>query len=244
MTGFLTTKKGRKNYFVVLNVYDEGGKRKPKWIDTGIAVEGNNKRKANEKLVEILAEYSKSGVDLTKDDDFVSFIQLWLETLRPNISPVTYEGYKYALKSHVLPYFEPKGLKVTQVTPAVVQKYVNHKLNAGLSANTVLKHLANISKCFDSAVRQNIIAYNPVKRIDLPKKVRYTGAKHYNEKQIEQLLECAKGDPLEIVIRLALFYGLRRSDAYVKQKSKLFSVQQRDLVHRGIVLKTTSKTLQ
>jgi integrase len=51
-----------------------------------------------------------------------------------------------------------------------------------------------------------------VKRIDLPKKIRYTGAKHYNEKQIEQLLECSKGDPLEIVILLTVFYGLRRSE--------------------------------
>ena len=46
----------------------------------------------------------------------------------------------------------------------------------------------------------------------MPKKVKFTGAKHYNEKQIEQLLECSKGDPLEIVIMLTLFYGLRRSE--------------------------------
>ena len=72
--------------------------------------------------------------------------------------------------------------------------------------------MANISKCLNSAVRQNIIAFNPVKRIDLPKKQRFTGAKYYNEKQIEQLLSLSKGDPLEIVILLTVFYGLRRSE--------------------------------
>jgi len=46
----------------------------------------------------------------------------------------------------------------------------------------------------------------------MPKKVKYTGAKRYNEKQIERLLECSKGDALEIVILLAIFYGLRRSE--------------------------------
>jgi integrase len=46
----------------------------------------------------------------------------------------------------------------------------------------------------------------------MPKKIKYTGAKHYNEKQIEQLLDCSKGDPLEIVILLTVFYGLRRSE--------------------------------
>ncbi|MDR2168144.1 MAG: site-specific integrase [Clostridiales bacterium] len=46
----------------------------------------------------------------------------------------------------------------------------------------------------------------------MPKKVKYTGAKHYNERQIEQLLEISKDNPLEIVIKLTLFYGLRRSE--------------------------------
>jgi integrase len=46
----------------------------------------------------------------------------------------------------------------------------------------------------------------------MPKKIKYTGAKHYNEKQIEKLLECSKGDSLEIVILLTVFYGLRRSE--------------------------------
>ena len=89
-----------------------------------------------------------------------------------------------------------------------------------LSPNTVIKHLRNISKCLDSAVCQNIITFNPVKRIEMPKKVKYTGAKFYNKNQIERLLDCVKDDPLEIVIWLTIFYGLRRSEAYVKQKLK------------------------
>lgn len=89
--------------------------------------------------------------------------------------------------------------------------YVIFKLKT-LSPNTVRKHLANISKCLDSAVRQSMISFNPVKRIDLPKKVKYTGAKHFNEEQIECLLNYSKGDPLEIVILLTVFYGLRKCE--------------------------------
>jgi len=81
-----------------------------------------------------------------------------------------------------------------------------------VSANTTRKHLANISKCLDSAVRQNVIAFNPVKRVDQPKKQKFTGVKYYNERQIEQLLNCSKNDPLEIVVLLTVFYGLRRSE--------------------------------
>jgi len=211
MTGSIQTKKGRTNYFAVLNIYDDFGKRKPKWIDTGITVKGNNKRKADAKLNEILVEYNTAKIDLSKDIVFTEFMTNWLENLKYSIAETTYDGYSLVLKAHILPFFESKKIKVRDLTPAHIQQYVNFKMKS-LSPNTIIKHLRNISKCLDSAVRQNIIAFNPAKRIDMPKKIKYTGAKHYNEKQIEQLLEYSKDDPLKIVILLTVFYGLRRSE--------------------------------
>jgi len=211
MTGSIQQKSNRRNYFALLNVYDEQGKRKQKWVDTGVPVKGNNKRVANKRLQEILLEHGRDGVDMTKDGLFVDFLKDWLDIWRMSISPTTYDSYKMTMDVHILPYFEKKRLKVTDVSPAIIQQYVNFKLKE-LSPNTVRKHLANISKCLDSAVKQNIIVTNPVKRIELPKKVKFTGAKHYNERQIEMLLECCKGDPLEGVILFTLFYGLRRSE--------------------------------
>ena len=80
----------------------------------------------------------------------------WLELLRPSISPTTYDAYRMAINAHVLPYFEGKKLKVTEITPAIIQQYINFKLKE-LSPNTVRKHLANISKCLDGAVKQNML---------------------------------------------------------------------------------------
>ena len=102
-----------------------------------------------------------------------------------------------------------------------VQQYVNFKLKT-VSPNTVRKHLWNLSKCFDSAVKQNIIAFNPVKGIDMPKKIKYTGAKYYTEKQIDDLLAVIKGDIIEGVILVAIFYGMRRSDEDCKHKTKKY----------------------
>jgi len=212
ITGCIQTKEGRSNYYIVLSSYDDAGKRVRKWVYTDIPIKGDNKRKIKDRLKEMLAEYDGSGVDITKDAFFVDFMIEWFETLKMSVASTTYNSYSYTLSSHIIPYFKARKLKVKDITPAVIQKYVNDKLKGGLSANTVRKHLVNISKCLDSAVRQNQIPFNPVKRIEMPKKERYTGAKHYNEKQIEQLLEISKGDPLEIVILLTLFYGLRRSE--------------------------------
>ena len=49
----------RNIYQVVLSYRDNNGKRKQKWISTGISVKGNNKRLANEKLEVIKQNYTK-----------------------------------------------------------------------------------------------------------------------------------------------------------------------------------------
>lgn len=212
MTATLQIKKNRPNYYVLIRYKDETtGKERQKWIQTDIAVKGNNKRKAEKKLREVLAEYEQDGVDLGKDILFTDFIKIWLENLKPSISPVTYDGYYLVIYNQVIPYFEPKKLKVQEITPLHIQQYINFKLKK-VSPNTVIKHIRNISKYLNSAVRQNIIPFNPAQRIDLPKKVPYTGAQFYNERQIEQLLVACKGDILEPIVLFAVFYGLRRSE--------------------------------
>lgn len=213
MTATINAKKDRPNYFVVIRYIDESGKERQKWITTDIPVKGNNKRRAEAKRAEIEAKYKNDKINISKDALFVDFISQWLETLYISkaIVSTTYDGYKLILEGHILPFFKPLKLDVRDITPAHIQKYVNFKLKT-LSPNTVIKHLHNISKCLDSAVRQNMIAFNPVSRIDRPKKIRYTGAKHFNEKQIELLLSAVKGDILETVILFGIFYGLRRSE--------------------------------
>jgi len=212
VTGSIQTKAGAKNYYAVISYTGEDGNRKQKWVSTGVPVKGNNKRKAEVRIREIIAEYEEDGVGIARDIYFVDFLVQWLEILKISIADSTYRSYSYTMSGHILPYFKPKKLKLKDVTPTVIQRYVTDKITNGLSPNTIRKHLANISKCLDSGVKMGLLASNPVKKIELPKKERFTGAKFYNQQQIEQLLEISKNDPLEIVILLTLFYGLRRSE--------------------------------
>ena len=56
ITGSLQTKKGY--YYVCINLKDLNGKRKVKWVSTGLPVDGTSKRKINGVYHEILAEYN------------------------------------------------------------------------------------------------------------------------------------------------------------------------------------------
>ena len=132
-----------------------------------------------------------------------------------------------SIQAKIIPFFEPKKLKVRDVTARHIQVYVDFKLET-VSPNTVRHHITNLSTCFKSAIEQRLITFNPVDGVKKPKKQKYTGAQFYNEQQIDELLTATKGDIIEGVILFAAFYGLRRSEAYVKQKLKFFKVFKAD----------------
>ena len=182
MTGTVQIKKNRPNYYIVLDYTDSTGKRKRPWITTDIPVKGNNKRLANAKLKEVLSEYENKQIDLSKDILFTNFITQWLENLRHSISLSTYDCYRATLKKHIIPYFAPKKIRIKDLTPLHIQQYINYMMKI-ISPNTIIKHIANISKCLDSAVRQNIIAFNPSRAY--PVIAKWT-KKEYNNVEVKK----------------------------------------------------------
>ena len=81
----------------------------------------------------------------------------------------------------------------------------------GLSANTVIHHHAIIRKALDYAYKMDVIQNNPADKVQRPKKEQYIGS-FYNENELNELFEKSKDDPLNLMIRVASYYGLRRSE--------------------------------
>ena len=153
MTATLQVKKDRPNYYILIRYKDElTGKERQKWITTDISVKGNNKRKAETRLKEVLIEFLREQTDFSKNGLFIDFMREWLENLKPSVEETTHERYVLIFKKYIIPFFEPKRLKVKEITPVHIQQYINFALQK-VSANTVHKHLANISRCLNSAVR-------------------------------------------------------------------------------------------
>ena len=57
----------------------------------------------------------------------------------------------------------------------------------------------------------NLIPSNPADKIQRPKKEQYIGG-FYNENELNELFEKSKDDPMELMILMTAFYGLRRSE--------------------------------
>ena len=95
--------------------------------------------------------------------------------------------------------------------------------------NTVIRRHANIHSSLEYAVQLKLLKDNPANRVSRPEENTYE-AKYYSVEEMMQLFKAAHGDPLEICIFLAAFYGMRRSEALGVRWSSI------DLVNKTITV--------
>lgn len=207
-------KKGRI-YYAVVSIPVGGGKYKAKWVSTRCA----KKTEAAKAMRNILNRMENGETFAACPYTFVEYLDYWLrEVIRPQIEATTYEGYEHNFKQHIWPYFEPLHLKLEQVKLAHLQQFVRDLHDhgrkdgrGGLSAPSIKKYMANISKALDYAVKVGWIAQNPARYVEYPKEKAFVGS-FYTTAEIEKLLEAAKGSTIETPVILATHYGLRRGE--------------------------------
>ncbi|MBR5273234.1 MAG: site-specific integrase [Clostridia bacterium] len=223
VTGHLTERNNK--WYAVINLYDENRKRKPKWQNLHIEANRGTRREAEQRLHQILGQYNTDDLYLydtmshsARERSRIAHMQVidylpeWLESHKINISQVTYDGYKTMINSRMIPFFGKFGdLKVKDITGDEINDYYLSLHNAGLKGRTAQRHHAMLHLAFKAAVKRRIIASNPVEQADRPKAQPYIG-KYYNANELRELLEKTKDDPIHLVILLAAYYGLRRSE--------------------------------
>lgn len=75
-----------------------------------------------------------------------------------------------------------------------------------------MRHLRTIlSLSFDEAIKEEQLAANPCKLVELPRKERYE-AHFYSTEQLHKLFAVMKDDPMLPLVKITALYGLRRSE--------------------------------
>ncbi len=235
MTGSLQIKNGK--YFVVINTYNNEGKRKLKWISTGFAVKGNKKR-AELVLREKLREYESLEGYTDNHAIFSDIVRQWLRTSSVRVDAVTMQGYQCLADTHILPYFDAKRIKLSDINRKVLQAYIDEKhLNGrkdgkgGLSPRSLRLHKNILFQALKDAVRDGLIPNNPCEQVVLPQMIRFESS-FYSVEQVNALLEAVKDDALYPLIKLTVVYGLRRSETLgLKWDSVDFSAKTLTIKH-------------
>ena len=205
VAGHLHEKNGY--YYIILNLTDSAGRRKPKWISTGLTIKGNKKR-AEQMLMEERRKYAnaKAGDDVL----FADFMEQWLEIVKSTVSIPTYSSYVNAVKSIIAPYFRKKKILLRDLQAHDIQMFYQEQLQR-VKASSVIHYHANIHKALKYAVKNDMIPSNPADKVERPKQDKFYG-NFYDRDELNKLFEAVAGTKLELPGLLGAFYGLRRSE--------------------------------
>ena len=251
MTGSLQVKNGK--YYAVINTTDSNGKRKQKWVSTGLEAKGN-KKKAEKILRDVIQKYELIGYNEKSDILFCDYMKLWLERTEKSVDIITYQGYSSVAKAHIIPYFENKRLKLSAVNRDVIQEYINVKSENGrldgkgsLSPKTMKTHKLILQLAFKEAMKDELIVKNPCEYVTLPKMQRRE-ATFYTIGQLNDLFAAVKDEPLFPLIYLTVIYGLRRSEVLglkwdsVNFEQKSVTIKHTVVRYFDVVEKDSTKT--
>ena len=222
ITGHLEEKNGK--WYAAVNHYDADGKRKVRWHSLDLEAKKGSKKEATERLNKLLdkinageiylaesmthAERERNRIANSKVEDY---LLEWLDNHRVHIAHNTAVDYERYIRNRMIPFFKPMGLTVKEVTGDEINEFYQAMLKSGLKGATVQRYHAVLHLAFKSAVKRKIIPSNPVDQADRPKSQQFIG-NYYNADEIKHLLEVAHDDELYIVIMMAAYYGLRRSE--------------------------------
>lgn len=203
------------------------GKRKTKWIATKLPVSTTSERKAQKALDKIRMQYdrqegaraSKQAIEavLAKNGSpeaqvpFADYMEKWLNSVRPSIATATYQSYSVMMKARVIPYFTASHIQLGELTPQHIEDFYQTILDDGYTTNTVIHYHAIIRKALQSAVKKDILVKNPADRVDRPKKNIFHSS-FYSGDEMLTLFDAIAGGPLELCVKIAAYYSLRRSE--------------------------------
>ena len=143
---------------------------------------------------------------------FSDFLTFWLKAARRSLEDSTYGAYAMNINHRIAPYFKEKQIQLNKLTTVDLENYYNYATeHEHISTNTILKRHININQALKYAMKLKLIDENPADAVIKPKKRKYTGCA-YSIEELNELFEVFKGDPLELAIYLASFYGLRREE--------------------------------
>jgi integrase len=152
-----------------------------KWVDAngtqvkerlGREADGWDEKKARDVLNEKLVDVRRDGLVRPTVITVDTHGRDWLERhpARKNLKRSTREGYRTILETHLIP--EIGHLRLDQVTPNAIDRYIATKQKQKLSPRTINSHLNQLHLILADAQRRGLIKSNPVTLIDRPAPAR------------------------------------------------------------------------
>jgi len=170
------------------------------------SITGKTQKEVREKLQAAAVEVNAGTYTAPQKLTVGQWLDIWAADYLGAVKPSTVRNYRDNIRLHIKPALG--AIKLTDLHAHTVQNFIN---SIERSPSTVRLICGVLSEAMEKAVELDYIPQNPVKRCTRPRKEQKE-IHPLNDEEIAALLNTAKGGPLEQLIIVALFTGMRLSE--------------------------------
>lgn len=170
------------------------------------SVYGSTQKDVRQKLAQAVAAIDSGTYTAPQKMTVGEWLDIWQRDYLGSLKPCTVRTYETAIRNHIKPAMN--AIPLTALHPHTVQGFINGLELAPSSIRLVYQVLHT---AMEKAVRLDYIPKNPTNGCELPRRDRKE-IHPLDDQQVGALLEAAKGHPLEQLITVALFTGMRQSE--------------------------------
>jgi integrase len=204
-------KRSPGHWAIVLDQYDETGKRKRRWH----SFEGTRKGAETHCAQLISAQTGGTYVEPTKMT-LAEHFEVWLSAVKMHITPKTHERYTEICRKNIVPLLGKVVLSKLQphrISQAYTKALESGRCDGkgGLSKRTVGHMHRVLKEALQQAVIWKHLAFNPCNGVKPPKAERHR-FQTYDLAQTARLLDALCEDRMLIPVVLAVLCGLRRGE--------------------------------
>ena len=250
----------KNKLYVIISYKNANGKRIKKWIPTGLDT-STKKKEVNSIAEKIASEFyndvilngcsnctgstdisvgsavalksEMSDESSNNDINFIEFMNKWLEYKKSRVAKLTYQTYNSGVKC-AINYFAGRNLTIQSVKPIDIQDYYNSLIKNGMKVTSMKTRHLCLHNIFEYAVKLDLIPFNPTSRVDMPKSEKHE-ASFYNKEELDELFKVFINDRMELVVHIAAYYGLRRSEIIGLKWDSIDFTQKTITIRRKVI---------
>ena len=204
-----------------------------------ISFYGKTQKEVRLKLAEFIKDKS-GGLDVHRKYTFGEFADIWLEHHRHNITPTTYESYKYTLKI-LKDYFG--DFMLTDVKAFDVEVFLRKLQEEGRSKSALAQARGMLYQIFHKAEANDFVRKNPVRFADKMRSRDPVKRKEaFTADEVKLLMEKLPKDRMGYTIRLMLGTGMRSQEVlalepkHIAEDGSVIQIRQATNMVKGTVV--------